>query len=84
MVSIGDTFRLVDLSRAVKYEGAELDSCLLEEKVVGPVLPDDHDVDPTSEPAHLPVAPTTHHMAPGALTVIVSLLINANANQRSY
>ncbi|KAL6097440.1 lama1 [Pungitius sinensis] len=63
---------LVDLSRAVRYEGAELDSCLLEEKGVGPVLPDDQDVDPTSDPSHLPVAPTTHlsAMAPGALTCV--------------
>ena len=64
--------RLVDLSGALRYEGAELDSCLLEERVRGAVLPDDQDVEPTHAPAHLPIAPPTHlsAMTPGALTVI--------------
>ncbi|KAM6908341.1 laminin subunit alpha-1 [Lycodopsis pacificus] len=63
---------LVDLSGAVRYEGAELDSCLLEEKVVGAVLPDDQDVEPTPDPAHLPVPPPTHlsTLTPGALTCV--------------
>ncbi|XP_068200121.1 laminin subunit alpha-1 [Antennarius striatus] len=51
---------LVDLSRAVRYEGVELDSCLLEERVGGAVLPDDQDLDPTYDPAHLPLVPPTH------------------------
>uniref|UniRef100_A0A4W6ED91 Laminin subunit alpha-1 n=1 Tax=Lates calcarifer TaxID=8187 RepID=A0A4W6ED91_LATCA len=63
---------LVDLSGAVRYEGAELDSCLLEARVGGAVLPDDQDVEPTPDPAHLPVAPPTHLSAltPGALTCV--------------
>ncbi|XP_069033643.1 laminin subunit alpha-1 [Embiotoca jacksoni] len=61
---------LVDLSGAVKYEGAQLDSCLLVERTRGVVLPDDQDVEPTADPAHLPVALPTHLSAltPGALT----------------
>ncbi|XP_061877295.1 laminin subunit alpha-1 isoform X1 [Entelurus aequoreus] len=60
--------RLVDLSAAVRYEGAELDSCLLEERVRGAVLPEDQDVEPTLDPSHLSVAPPTHLSAlpPGA------------------
>nr|XP_057915603.1 laminin subunit alpha-1 isoform X1 [Doryrhamphus excisus] len=56
--------RLVDLSAAVRYEGAELDSCLLEERVRGAVLPEDQDVEPTLDPSHLSVAPPTHLSAP--------------------
>lgn len=64
--------RLVDLSGASRYEGAELDSCLLEERARGAVLPDDQDVDPTNDPSHWPVVAPTHLSAltPGALTVI--------------
>ncbi|XP_040922183.1 laminin subunit alpha-1 [Toxotes jaculatrix] len=60
---------LVDLSGAVKYEGARLDSCLLEERAGGVVLPDDQDAEATPEPAHLPVAPPTHlsSLTPGPL-----------------
>ncbi|KAK5897644.1 hypothetical protein CgunFtcFv8_015135, partial [Champsocephalus gunnari] len=63
---------LVDLSGALKYEGAELDSCLLE-KVEVAVLPDDQEVEPTPDPAHLPGAPPTHLSAftPGALTCVL-------------
>ncbi|XP_030253759.1 laminin subunit alpha-1 isoform X2 [Sparus aurata] len=63
---------LIDLSGAVRYEGAELDSCLLEKRVMGAVLPDDQDVEPTHDPAHLPVAQPTHLSAltPGALTCV--------------
>ncbi|XP_073344237.1 laminin subunit alpha-1 [Pagrus major] len=63
---------LIDLSGAVRYEGAELDSCLLEKRVMGAVLPDDQEVEPTHDPAHLPVAPPTHLSAltPGALTCV--------------
>ncbi|XP_059205207.1 laminin subunit alpha-1 [Centropristis striata] len=65
---------LVDLSGAVRYEGAKLDMCLLEERAGGAVLPDDQDVEPTPDPAHLPVAPPTHlsAMTPGTLTQCVS------------
>uniref|UniRef100_A0A8D3CEN7 Laminin, alpha 1 n=1 Tax=Scophthalmus maximus TaxID=52904 RepID=A0A8D3CEN7_SCOMX len=45
---------LVDLSGAVRYEGVELDSCLLEARVVA-VLPDDQDIEPTPDPTHLSV-----------------------------
>ncbi|XP_028288319.1 laminin subunit alpha-1 [Parambassis ranga] len=60
---------LVDLSGAVRYEGADLNSCLLEEKEGGAVLPDDEEVEPTSDPAGLPLASPTHLSAltPGAL-----------------
>ncbi|KAM8731402.1 laminin subunit alpha-1 isoform 1-T1 [Acanthopagrus schlegelii] len=63
---------LIDLSGAVRYEGAELDSCLLEKRVMGAVLPDDQDVEPTHDPAHLPVAQPTHLSAlkPGALMCV--------------
>ncbi|XP_068604397.1 laminin subunit alpha-1 [Brachionichthys hirsutus] len=63
---------LVDLSRAIRYEGVELDSCLLEERVGGAVLPDDQDLDPTHDPAHLPLVPPTHLSAltPGSLTCV--------------
>lgn len=63
-------FRLIDLSGALKYEGVELDSCLLEEKVRGAVLPDDQDTEATVDPAHSPVPPTQLSVMPGALTVI--------------
>ncbi|CAJ1081613.1 laminin subunit alpha-1 isoform X3 [Xyrichtys novacula] len=63
---------LVDLSEAVKYEGAELDSCLLEEKVRGAVLPDDTEIEPTPDPTYIPSAPPTHLSAftPGVLTCV--------------
>lgn len=63
--------RLIDLSGAVRYKGVELDSCLLEERVGGVVLPDDQGLEPTPDPDHLPLAPPTHLSAftPGALTV---------------
>ncbi|XP_051240880.1 laminin subunit alpha-1 isoform X3 [Dicentrarchus labrax] len=63
---------IVDLSEAVRYEGVELDSCLLEERDGGAVLPDDQDVEPTKDPAYLPVPPPTHLSAltPGALTCV--------------
>uniref|UniRef100_A0A8P4GTB8 Laminin, alpha 1 n=1 Tax=Dicentrarchus labrax TaxID=13489 RepID=A0A8P4GTB8_DICLA len=72
-IRLQDVSRLiVDLSEAVRYEGVELDSCLLEERDGGAVLPDDQDVEPTKDPAYLPVPPPTHLSAltPGALTVI--------------
>ncbi|XP_058485060.1 laminin subunit alpha-1 isoform X1 [Solea solea] len=62
---------LVDLSGAISYEGAEFDSCLLEEKV-GEVFSDEDDVEPTPDPTHQSVAPPTHLSAltPGALTCV--------------
>ncbi|XP_035475536.1 laminin subunit alpha-1 isoform X2 [Scophthalmus maximus] len=62
---------LVDLSGAVRYEGVELDSCLLEARVVA-VLPDDQDIEPTPDPTHLSVATPTHLSAwtPGALACV--------------
>lgn len=65
-------FRLIDLSGALRYEGVELDSCLLKERPRGALLPDDHDVEPTSDPAQLPVVPPIHLSAltPGPLMVI--------------
>ncbi|XP_061661394.1 laminin subunit alpha-1 [Syngnathoides biaculeatus] len=60
--------RLVDLSVAVKYVGAELDRCILEEKVGGAVLPEDHDVEPALHPSHLSVAAAPNHLTPGELT----------------
>ncbi|MEQ2288472.1 hypothetical protein AMECASPLE_022900, partial [Ameca splendens] len=61
---------LVDLSVAVRYKGAELNSCLLEKSTVGAVLPEDLDAKPTPDPAHLHLAPPTHQSAltAGALT----------------
>ncbi|XP_069368064.1 laminin subunit alpha-1 isoform X2 [Paralichthys olivaceus] len=62
---------LVDLSGAVRYEGVELDSCVLEERV-GAVLPDDQDIEPTPDPTHIYVATPTYLSAltPGALTCV--------------
>lgn len=56
----------------MRYEGAELDSCLLKERDGGAVLPDEQDVEPTHDPAHPPVVLPTHltGLTPGALTVI--------------
>lgn len=64
-------FSLVDLSGAARYQGAELDSCLLEERAGGALLNGDQDLKPTVDPAHLPVAPPTYLSAltPGVLTV---------------
>lgn len=64
--------RIIDLSGAERYKGAELDSCLLEDRDKGAVLPDDQDVEPTNGPSSLSMAPPTHLSAltPGALTVI--------------
>ncbi|XP_041824167.1 laminin subunit alpha-1 [Melanotaenia boesemani] len=51
---------LVDLSGALRYEGVEFDSCLLDERIEGAVFPEDQDVEPTPDPTHLPLAPPTH------------------------
>ncbi|XP_072235081.1 laminin subunit alpha-1 [Leuresthes tenuis] len=62
--------RLVDLSAAVRYEGVELDSCFLDERTSGKVLPEEYDLEPTPDPALLTLAPPTHlsAMTPGALS----------------
>ncbi len=72
--------RLIDLSGAVRYEGAELDRCLLEDILGGAVLPDDQDLEPTHDPAHLPIVPPTHSttLTPGVLTVI-TMFINTDS-----
>ncbi|XP_014912106.1 laminin subunit alpha-1 isoform X1 [Poecilia latipinna] len=49
---------LVDLSVAVRYKGAELNTCLLERSTTEAMLPDDPDIE--SMPAHLPLTPPTH------------------------
>ena len=62
--------RLVDLSGALRYDGVQLDSCLLEERTRGAVLPDDHEVEPTPDPSPSAVTPT--HLSafmPQTLTV---------------
>lgn len=61
--------RLVDLSAAVRYEGAALDSCLLEEKSRGAVVPEDQDVEATPEPSRVSLAPPAR-LTPAELTVI--------------
>ncbi|XP_019743054.1 laminin subunit alpha-1 [Hippocampus comes] len=67
-LALGD--RLVDLSAAVRYEGAALDSCLLEEKSRGAVLPEDQDVEEaTPEPSRASLAPPAPP-TPTELTVI--------------
>ncbi|XP_062236101.1 laminin subunit alpha-1 [Platichthys flesus] len=62
---------LVDLSGALRYEGVELDSCLLQKRV-GAVLPDDQDVEPTPDPTHVYEATPTYlnALTPGALTCV--------------
>ncbi|XP_067107794.1 laminin subunit alpha-1 [Osmerus mordax] len=42
---------LVDLSRAVRYQGVDLDSCLLEERAGRILIPDDPEPEPTPDPA---------------------------------
>ncbi|KAM4605993.1 laminin subunit alpha-1 [Polymixia lowei] len=62
---------LIDLSGAMRYEGVELDSCLLEERASGALLPDDQEVEPTPDPAQPPVAPTQlSALTPGTLTCV--------------
>ncbi|KAM3860333.1 laminin subunit alpha-1 [Diretmus argenteus] len=78
---VGGVF--IDLSRAIRYEGVELDSCLLEERSGGAVLPDDQEVEPTPDPAHLSVAPPIQlgALTPGtpcALEAEPSFLPSAN------
>ena len=63
--------RLVDLSRAVRYQGVDLDSCLLEERAGRILIPDDPEPEPTPAPALPPPAPPTglSTLTPGPLTV---------------
>ncbi|XP_031440246.1 laminin subunit alpha-1 isoform X2 [Clupea harengus] len=50
---------LLDLSNALRYEGVDMDSCLLEERPKRVVLPDEADLEPTPDPAKPPQAPPT-------------------------
>lgn len=70
--------RLVDLSVAVRYEGAELNSCLLERSTAEAVLPDDLDVEST--PAHLPLTPPTHLSALTAAALTVRTVFTSGAD----
>lgn len=67
--------RLLDLSGAVKYEGVDMDSCLLEERPKRLLLPDEGDVEPepTVGPDQAPLSPPSELSAvtPGATTVSV-------------
>lgn len=68
--------RLLDLSGAVKYEGVDMDSCLLEERPKRLLLPDDGDVEPepTPGPDQGPLSPPPSELGaatPGATTVSV-------------
>ncbi|XP_056439932.1 laminin subunit alpha-1 [Gadus chalcogrammus] len=56
--------KLVDLSDALRYDGVQLDSCLLEERTRGAVLPDDQELEPTPNPSHSAVTPPTQLNAP--------------------
>ncbi|KAL2085445.1 hypothetical protein ACEWY4_018765 [Coilia grayii] len=62
--------KLLDLSSALRYEGVDMDSCLLEERPRRVVLPDETDpeAEPTPDPAQPPHAPPTELSAitPGA------------------
>ncbi|CAL8292350.1 unnamed protein product [Lota lota] len=64
--------KLVDLSDALRYDGVQLDSCLLEERTRGAVLPDDQELEPTPNPSHSAVTPPTHlkALAPQTLTCV--------------
>ncbi|KAF4087881.1 hypothetical protein AMELA_G00076420 [Ameiurus melas] len=63
---------LLDLSGAVKYEGVDMDSCLLEERPKRLLLPDEGDVEaePTAGPDQRPLSPPGELSAvtPGATT----------------
>ncbi|XP_030623498.1 laminin subunit alpha-1 [Chanos chanos] len=63
---------LLDLSRAVRYENVDMNSCLLEERPKPVVLPDDSEVDlePTQNPVRPPATPPAELSAltPGSST----------------
>uniref|UniRef100_A0A8C5AUH5 Laminin subunit alpha 1 n=1 Tax=Gadus morhua TaxID=8049 RepID=A0A8C5AUH5_GADMO len=71
---------LVDLSDAMRYDGVQLDSCLLEERTRGAVLPDDQELEPTPNPSHSAVTPPTqlNTLAPQSLTVQYTLYYTQN------
>ncbi|KAK9952854.1 hypothetical protein ABG768_016886 [Culter alburnus] len=48
---------LLDLSGALHYEDVDMDSCLLEERPKRVLLPDDVEVEPTSDPSARPLSP---------------------------
>ncbi|KPP57111.1 hypothetical protein Z043_125196, partial [Scleropages formosus] len=64
--NIAVNMELLDLSRALRYQNVDMDSCLLEERPKRPVLPDDGE--PEGEPALGPTAP------PGVPSTELSLL----------
>ncbi|XP_063063630.1 laminin subunit alpha-1 [Engraulis encrasicolus] len=51
--------KLLDLSSALRYEGVDMDSCLLEERPKRVVLPDDPEAEPTPDPPRPPNTPPT-------------------------
>ncbi|XP_066538803.1 laminin subunit alpha-1 [Hoplias malabaricus] len=59
---------LLDLSGAVRYQSVDMDSCLLEERPKRILLPDEGDIEPTTEPPQRPLSPPTELNAviPGA------------------
>ncbi|KAM8822118.1 laminin subunit alpha-1 isoform 2-T2 [Synchiropus picturatus] len=61
---------LLDLSEALRYEGVEMDKCVLQEPVGSTVLSEDQHVEPTADSAALSAAPPTRlsSLSPGALT----------------
>ncbi|KAM9826836.1 laminin subunit alpha-1 [Neosynchiropus ocellatus] len=61
---------LLDLSEALRYEGVEMDRCVLQEPVRNTVLSEDQHVEPTADSAALSAAPPTKlsSLTPGALT----------------
>ncbi|XP_051970169.1 laminin subunit alpha-1 [Xyrauchen texanus] len=48
---------LLDLSGALRYDYVDMDSCLLEERPKRVLLPDDVEVEPTSDPITQPLSP---------------------------
>ena len=70
----------MDLSDAMRYDGVQLDSCLLEERTRGAVLPDDQELEPTPNPSHSAVTPPTqlNTLAPQSLTVQYTLYYTQN------
>ncbi|MFT7813885.1 laminin subunit alpha-1-like [Arapaima gigas] len=68
--NIAVNMELLDLSRALRYQNVDMDSCLLEERPKRPVLPDDSDLEaePTLAPTVVPGTPPTELslLSPGA------------------
>lgn len=62
---------MLDLSGALHYEDVDMDSCLLEERPKRVLLPDDVEVEPTSDPSARPLSPAAELSAltPGSTSV---------------